>query len=131
MNRRTILVVEDEPLLRLDATTLLSQAGLHVVDFANGDEAIDYLRDHQADVAAVFTDVRMPGDTDGLELAGIVAEACPQVAVLVTSGRYAARPETLHARIRYLPKPWLPLDVLTAMQDAAAASGPATRETGP
>lgn len=131
MTPRTVLVIEDEPLLRLDAAHLLAQAGLRVVEFANGDEAIDYVRAHQDDVAAIFTDVRLPGDTDGIELAGIVAEACPQIAVLVTSGRFKTRPESLHARVRYLPKPWLPLDVLTAMQDAVEPRPPSSEEPGP
>lgn len=121
MNRRTVVVVEDEPLVRLSATSLFEDAGINVVEFADGDAAIDYVRDHKADVAAIFTDVYLPGDTDGLELAGIVAEVCPEIAVLVTSGR-GGRPRTLNDKVRFVPKPWHPRDVLHTMQDALGAA---------
>ncbi len=93
MSRRTVVVVEDEPLVRLTATTIFEEAGITVVEFANGDEAIDYVRDHKQDVAAIFTDVYLPGEIDGLELAGIVSEVCPEIAVLVTSGNQSDAPE--------------------------------------
>ena len=122
MGRRTVVVVEDEPLVRLTATTLFEEAGITVVEFTDGDAAIDYVRGHRDDVAAIFTDVYLPGDTDGLELAGIVSEACPDIAVLVTSGHHRAKPQGLGPRVRYVPKPWHPADVLTSMQDAMRAS---------
>ena len=122
MSRRTVVVVEDEPLVRLTATTLFEDAGITVVEFANGDEAIDYVRDHKGDVAAIFTDVYLPGDTDGLELAGIVSEVCPDIAVLVTSGNFRDKPQDLGPRVRYVSKPWHPHDVLSRMQDAVRAA---------
>lgn len=122
MNRCTVVVVEDEPLVRLTATSLFEDAGITVVEFADGDAAIDYVRDHQGDVAAIFTDVYLPGDTDGLELAGIVSEVCPDIAVLVTSGNHAVRPRDLGPRVRYVAKPWHPRDVLTCMQEAVRAA---------
>ncbi len=118
---RTVVVIEDEPLLRSDAVALLEAAGLRVVDFENGDEAIDFLRANQADVAGIFTDVKLKGEMDGLELASIVSEACPHIAVVVTSGKFPQRPAALGPRVRYFSKPWRPLDILTAMQDASPA----------
>ena len=122
MTRNTVVVVEDEPLVRLTATNLFAEAGITVVEFADGDAAIDYVRDHKGDVAAIFTDVYLPGDTDGLELAGIVSEACPDIAVLVTSGNHRAKPPHLGPRVRYVPKPWQPTDVLDAMRDAVRSA---------
>ena len=122
MSRRTVVVVEDEPLVRLTATTIFEDAGITVVEFANGDEAIDYVRDHKQDVAAVFTDVYLPGEIDGLELAGIVSEACPEIAVLVTSGNSRTRPGNLGPRVGYVPKPWHPNEVLNTMREAVKAA---------
>lgn len=118
MSRNTVVVVEDEPLVRLTATSLFEEAGIVVVEFADGDAAIDYVRDHKADVAAIFTDVYLPGDTDGLELAAIVTAVCPDIAVLVTSGNHRTKPTHLGPHVRYVPKPWHPADVLHTMQDA-------------
>ena len=122
MSRSTVVIVEDEPLVRLAASDLFAEAGITVVEFADGDAAIDYVRDHEGEVAALFTDVYLPGDTDGLELAGIVSEACPGIAVLVTSGNHRTRPAHLGPRVRYVPKPWHPKDVLTTMRDAVRAA---------
>ena len=122
MSRNTVVVVEDEPLVRLAATDLFAEAGINVVEFADGDAAMDFLRDHKAEVAAVFTDVYLPGDTDGLELAGIVSAVCPEIAVLVTSGQRAAEAGRLGPGVRYLPKPWHPDDVLSTMQEAVRAA---------
>ena len=122
MNRRTVVVVEDEPLVRLNATTMFEEAGIDVVEFSNGDDAINYVRNHKQDVAAIFTDVYLPGETDGLELAGIVSEVCPDIAVMVTSGQTIQRPDDLHPQVRYVSKPWMPRDVLAAMQDALKAA---------
>lgn len=122
MSRNTVVVVEDEPLVRLAATSLLAEAGIDVVEFADGDAAIDYLRDHKGDVAAILTDIDLPGDTDGLELAGIVSEVCPDIAVLVTSGHHRVAPGRLGPRVRYLPKPWHPADLLSTMRDAVRSA---------
>ncbi len=122
MQRRIVVVVEDEPLIRLNATSLFEDAGIEVVEFSSGDDAINFVRDHKEHVAAIFTDVYLPGDTDGLELAGIVSEVCPDIAVLVTSGQITRLPDELHPRIRYVSKPWMPNDVLAAMQEAVKAA---------
>ena len=122
MSRSTVVIVEDEPLVRLTASSLFAEAGITVVEFADGDAAIDYVRDHKGDVAAIFTDVYLPGETDGLELAGIVSEVCPDIAVLVTSGTHSGRPRDLGPRVRYVPKPWHPTEVLRTMRDAVLAA---------
>ena len=118
MTLRTIVVIEDDPVQCLDIVTMLEAAALHVVAFADGDRALDYIRENRDDVAGVFTDVRLASDTDGLEIARLVIEAFPGMAVVVTSGQFLERPDVLDENVRYLAKPWPPLDVLNAMIDA-------------
>ena len=119
MTLRTIVVVEDDPLQRVDTVEMLEAAGLSVAAFEDGDQALDYLRQHREGVAAVFTDVRLSTDTDGLEVAHLVTETFPGIVVIVTSGQFAHRPPGLNQGVRFLPKPWLPLDVINAMIDTA------------
>lgn len=114
----SVLVVEDEPLIRMDAVALLEGAGLNVVEFDRGAEAASYLEDHELEVAAIFTDINLKGEVDGVELAKFAARVAPDVLMVVTSGRYISAPDRLPRGVRFMPKPWLPLDVLTAMQDA-------------
>lgn len=119
MPRRTVLVVEDNPLLRDDAVTLLEQAGFNVVEIETADEALAYVCKQAGHVAAVFTDLETPGNADGYDLARMIGQNWPEIAVLVTSGRRGARNDC-PPNARFLPKPWLPLDVLVTMQGAVA-----------
>ena len=118
MSERTVVVVEDDPVLRSDAVAMLDAAGLSVVDFETADEAVAFLEARSGKVAAVLTDVQMPGRLDGFDLAVKVSMSWPDVTVLMTSGM--ARPSSLLIpSVVFLPKPWLALDVIVAMQNAA------------
>lgn len=118
MSGKTIVVVEDDPLLRSDAVAMLDAAGLAVVDFETADEAVAFLERQEGRVAAILTDVRMPGRLDGFDLAVKVSMIWPDITVLMTSGQ--ERPQSLLIpSVAFLPKPWLALDVLTALQKAA------------
>lgn len=85
-----VLVVEDDPLVRLDTALALSDAGFAVIEAGTADEAIDILAE-RTHIGLVFTDIEMPGRHDGLDLIGVVAETRPGIPVLVTSGRRKAR----------------------------------------
>ena len=81
-----ILIVEDEPLLRLVNADMLSDAGFDVIEAANADEALRLL-ETMHDIAVVFTDVEMPGALDGFALAKRIETRWPDIGVVVTSGR--------------------------------------------
>ena len=117
MPDKTVLVVEDDPLLRADTASMFEEAGFDVVELESADNALGYIWEQADHVAAVFTDVQMPGDMDGFELAQVIAEQWPEIAVLVTSGDMD-KPRDFPAGARFMAKPWLPLDVLTAVGDA-------------
>jgi CheY-like chemotaxis protein len=82
----TILVVEDEPLVRLVGALLLADAGFNVIEASNAEEALRLL-EAGSDIRIVFTDVEMPGALDGFGLARCVHERWPAIGVIVTSGR--------------------------------------------
>ena len=67
-SKHSILVVEDELLLRLDLSSQLRMAGFDVIEADTGDEALRVLA-NEIDVELVLTDIRMPGSTDGMGLA--------------------------------------------------------------
>ena len=124
MRQYMILVVEDDPLLRMNAAILFEEAGFAVNEFATADAAFDFIRQHASEIGAVFTDVTMPGHLNGLQLASMISSTWPSITVLVTSGSHAGRPDRLPADVEYIPKPWLPLDLLVTMQRAADAHQP-------
>jgi PAS domain S-box-containing protein len=81
----TILIVEDEEVLRDLATHILQSAGYTVLTASSGGEALLLLEHHDGPVHLVLTDVVLPG-ISGLDLAKRVAEAHPEIKVLFTSG---------------------------------------------
>ena len=115
---RTIVVIEDEPLVRRQTTDILAAAGLTVVDFESGDGALAYIEAHLGEVAAVFCDIKLMGDADGARIAGAIMEAHPTIIVVVTCRFATDLPFEPGSRMRAIGKPWVALDVLNAIIDA-------------
>ena len=114
------LIVEDDPDLRELAAALLEETDLRVVECEDAEQAFGVLAREGEDVALLFTDIRLPGLLDGVDLARRVKAVWPHVLIVITSGYAARRPETLPENVVYLPKPWLALDVLMQAERAAA-----------
>jgi CheY-like chemotaxis protein len=87
--RPTILVVEDEVLIRLMISDHLRSDGFAVIEAASADEALKILQS-SAPVHLLFTDVRMPGPVDGLALMEHARTMKPDLKIIVTSGHAAA-----------------------------------------
>lgn len=100
-----VLVVDDEPLVRELAAEFFTDAGFEVLEAQNGAQALEVLR-ARPEVDAIFTDVQMPGEPDGLALAKTVREICPTCAIVVASGRVAPKPEQLAENALFLTKPY-------------------------
>jgi len=109
---RTIVIVDDEPLLREYEIGLLEELGFPIVDFARADEALGFLKDHAREVFVLFTDVRMPGAVDGLDLARWVARECPWIRIVVVSAHLTKDDERLPGDAAFFRKPFLPLEVI-------------------
>jgi DNA-binding NtrC family response regulator len=88
----------------------LEDAGFDVVEAANVQQAMEVLQSRD-DVGVLFTDVDMPGDLDGLDLADLVHDRWPSIKLVVTSGRSLARAVPLNGH--FIAKPY----TLRAMTD--------------
>ena len=109
--RLTVLVVEDETLVRMFASDFLDEAGFKVFEAVNADEALTVLR-ARPDIHVVLADVEMPsGSVDGFELAKCIRQEWPGVRVIITSGRHAP-PSDLPDGIPVILKPYLPATVI-------------------
>jgi CheY-like chemotaxis protein len=106
-DRQTVLIVEDEPFLRMDAAEAISAAGYMVVEAGNADEAIAIL-ERRADISIVFTDIDMPGSMDGLKLAHVVRGRWPPIRIIATSGHARVSERDLPGSSRFIPKPYTP-----------------------
>lgn len=100
-----ILIVEDEMIVRLIGTDTLSDAGYDVLEAGTADEALQILERHGA-VEVLFTDIRMPGSMDGLELARVVHARWPAVKILITSGDTFPKAREIADDGRFLSKPY-------------------------
>jgi CheY-like chemotaxis protein len=101
------------------AVEFLSEAGLVTFEAENATEALELLNHRAPEVAVLFTDVRMPGSMDGLELARVAHNSWPWIRVIVTSGAFGKPSDKLPDDADFLRKPWLPLDLLAHVLKAA------------
>ncbi len=114
-----VLLVEDEPLVRMFGADVLEEAGYEVVEAADGDEALQVL-EARADVDVLFTDVNMPGSLDGLGLARLVHERRPAIKLLIASGQVRLNDNDIPNAGRFLPKPYAPDDILREVRNLIA-----------
>lgn len=98
----TVLVVEDEILLRYVVCEFLRMEGFVVVEATNADEALSYVRVHP-EIDLVFTDVRMPGEIDGLNLVRQLSEAYSELRFIVASGDRLPGPDV---KVPFFRKPY-------------------------
>ena len=102
--RNVVLVVEDEPFVRMFGADLLEEAGFDVLQACNADEALRLLEVHP-EVRVVFSDVEMPGSLDGLGLARHICQHWPRIGIVLTSG-HRIRVEMIPQEGRFLAKPY-------------------------
>ena len=115
-SRSTVILVEDEALVRMIASDILTEkGGYRVLEAAHAEEALTLLESRH-DVRLVFTDVEMPGSLDGFALARIVDMRFPGIKVIVTSGRMTPGAGDLPKGTRFLPKPYAPLALVGMMR---------------
>lgn len=112
-----VLVVEDEEHVRTLAVTVLRKSGYRVLQATSGQEALDLFQSHGAEIDLLFTDVMMPGNVLGDELAARLRSTKPSLAVLFTTGY---TPEIDKTEIRsdghFLLKPFTPVQMLVAVR---------------
>lgn len=111
-----VLVVEDDPLVRLVTEEVLVEAGFRVIEVPNADDALIVL-EARPDIRFVVTDVEMPGTFDGFTLARLVRHRWPQVGIVVCSGRVCPREGDLPAGVQYLSKPIRPSKLISTVRD--------------
>jgi CheY-like chemotaxis protein len=113
-SERTVLVVEDEPVLRHLAQRVLGRAGLAVLLAADGDEALRVAAAHDAPIELLFSDVVMPG-MRGPALADALRAERPAMRVLLTSGYTEDDLERRDCAAVFLAKPYSPEQLLAAV----------------
>lgn len=114
MPQTTILVIEDEPLIRMTVADDLQDAGFRVLEAGNADEGLRLL-DKDPSIRAIFTDIDMPGELEGLKPAWIVRDRWPPIEIVITSGHRKVDITDMPERAVFFAKPYAHNPIIQAL----------------
>jgi CheY-like chemotaxis protein len=117
-SRATVLIVDDDPLVRMIAVDFVEDSGFRAVEAENADEAIAIL-ESRADIESLVTDIAMPGEMDGVGLALAVHQRWALMRIIVVSGAVQPSKAELPPHSHFLQKPYA-ADALIALLGAPA-----------
>ena len=100
-----LLIVEDVVLVRMLAVEIAEEAGFSALEAPDADSAICVLQ-KRTDIRVLFTDIKMPGSMDGLELAVAIRHRWPPIQIVLTSGKMRPAADELPERSHFVPKPY-------------------------
>ena len=103
LEKPVVLVVENQPIIRMETVQMIKDAGYAVLDASDTSEAMKILEGRR-DIRAVFTEIRLPGHRNGMELGRAIAERWPLVRLIMTSG--VPQTDDFPADWRYILKPY-------------------------
>jgi CheY-like chemotaxis protein len=115
-----VLVVDDEPFLRMDIAETLRGAGFDVEEASNSDEALAKLNGGSYPLRALVTDVQMPGTMNGYALAKLVHKRFPQAAIVIISGVVRPSLGEMPSNATFLTKPVIPERLVRAINEGLA-----------
>lgn len=119
-NRKCVMVVEDEFLIRWMLSEELRGGGYHVVEACDAAEALSVLSTVSPDL--IISDVRMPGPLDGLDLLARVRENSPMLPVIIISGHLLPARAMIEGATQFVAKPYLLETVVEAVATAIGGS---------
>jgi len=119
----TVLIVEDEAIVRLELTTQLNEMGYIALAAGDADQAIALL-DRHPEISILVTDIRMPGSMDGLRLAHHVRHRWPPIRIIVVSGLLDTELSQLPVDSIFLSKPNAPEDLAQALLYMTGGANP-------
>jgi CheY-like chemotaxis protein len=114
-----LLIVEDEMFIRMIAADALEDRGFSIIEATDAREALDIL-ERSPEIALIFTDINMPGELDGLDLAAEVAKRWPHIEIIVTSGGVLLDSADVPDSGKFLPKPYATDHLVKLVQEQLA-----------
>jgi CheY-like chemotaxis protein len=115
--RNAVLVVEDEPLIRMMIVSEIEDRGFNVLEAGDAHEALSILGTEAHRIGILFTDVDMPGDMNGVALARRVRASWPWIALCVASGKVVVLDRELPVGSQFFSKPYDYRAVIDHMRD--------------
>ncbi|MCI1036311.1 response regulator [Pseudomonas putida] len=117
----TVVVVEDDEILRTLLVAILAEMGATCVAFGNAEDALIHLLASQGACSLMIVDHFIPGRIKGMEFISMVHEKWPGVPAILTSGS-PLDVSTITPPVSYLFKPWSIEELITASSRALASA---------
>ncbi|AIG04966.1 putative two-component system response regulator [Pseudomonas fluorescens] len=117
MARPSILVLEDDAIIRALMVDVLEEFGAVVTSFPSADEGMIFLERSNNPVDLIVSDIQMPGLLNGYDMSKVVAHRWPSLPVVLTSGNTVMAAQ-LGSTVKFLPKPWSTERLLDCVQAA-------------
>ena len=111
-SRPAALIVEDQPFVGMIASDILRESGFATFHAYDAEEALQRLSEHP-EIEVVLTEMDLPGEVGGIELAHRVARERPGVRLVVASDGSERRLADLPAGARVIRKPFASADLST------------------
>ena len=117
--RRSVLVVEDEALIRLDLAAALEAHGFDVIEAGDGVTGLDLFRENQQ-IDAVISDLALPGTMSGYQLVQAIRQERPSCTIIIATGKELRIPEDFDEHVLLEQKPYDPAKIalILRMRDA-------------
>ncbi|WP_343228280.1 response regulator [Sphingomonas yunnanensis] len=110
-----MLVVEDEPILRLDAIDMVEEAGFEAVEALSSADAIQLLEE-RLDIRLVYMDLDMPRSRSGIEIAAAIRKRWPPIEIILTAAYFTRDSVRLPERAEFYAKPINRFEIIEAMR---------------
>lgn len=115
---QSILVVEDESIIRELLCEVLEIEGYTTLPMENADLALAYMEVHFLEIALLLTDINMPGVINGAELANTSNGLWPSIPVVVMSGFETLASAGIHSGALFVGKPFTMDQMMTGIRAA-------------
>ena len=102
---------------------MLEESELDIIECESAEAALAIMLLRGQHVAMIFADIRLSGVMEGIDLVREAKMRWPHLTVILRSGNVGERLEQLLPGVDYMPRPWRPLDLLTAAERARSAVG--------
>lgn len=119
ITRLPILIIEDEPVLRIEAIDMVERAGFEAVESTSVEDAIHTLEEW-LDIRIVYIDLDMPRGVRGIEIAAAIRNRWPPIDIILTAANFSKAELDLPVRAEFYSKPIQHSEIVAAMHRMAA-----------
>lgn len=123
----TVLVVEDDWLIMALIQDILEFEGFEVIAVETADEAWRLLSEKPGGFDLIFSDIYLPGQLGGVDLANLAHRHCPQIPIILSSGALEQQPLESGCTPIFVAKPWHSMTIGAVCRRALAPHGKTTR----